>query len=675
MNKALPKIKNKINRYFNKLRAFFITYSKTNVMFISYILVCLINSTMLRYFTTDSIMNIKPFLADLALLVLIGSVGYLIKPKKRFAYYATWAICFTLICIINCVYYHNYVSFVSFSLLSTSKQAVGVADAITKIFEFKDLLFLVPLASLFIINHILKKKKYFDFVATIEAGKVRAMNTAIAGLVILGLFISMLTGTDLSRLRKQWNREYVVMQFGIYIYQFNDLIASLKPQISPLFGIDSAAKEFREYYAEFKNEDRTNKYTNIYEGKSILAIHAESIQNWVIGYEINGVEVTPNLNKIIKEGMYFSNFYSQESVGTSSDTEFTLNTSMLPATSGTVFVSYWDRKYPYSTQNLLKEKDYYTFSMHANNCTMWNRNNMYPSLGYDKFYCYTNDYVIDEEVGIGLSDKSFFNQSVDIIKEIDSKYDKYYGTLIMLTNHTPWDDIEKVNDFNVTMNYIDSETGEEKIAPYLDGTTMGDYLNSVNYADSAIGELLERLDTEGLLEDTVIVIYGDHDSKLKKAEYNRLYNYDPVTDSIKDKSSEDYIKVDYYSYEINRSVPLIIWSKDNKKEVKIDKVMGMYDVQPTLGNMFNFYNPFALGNDIFEVEENVVIFPDGNWITDKMYYNSQKSEGYSIENEPLSIEYIDKYSNVADKKVSISDEIIVYDLFDKLDLIEAKLKE
>ena len=153
------------------------------------------------------------------------------------------------------------------------------------------------------------------------------------------------------------------------------------------------------------------------------------------------------------------------------------------------------------------------------------------------------------------------------------------------------------------MNYIDPETGEEKVAPYLEGTTMGDYIKSVNYADEAIGELITKLDEEGLLEDTVIVIYGDHDSKLKKSEYVRLYNYDPVTDSIKDETSEDYKAVDYYTYELNRKVPLIIWSKDNKTEIKVDKVMGMYDVQPTLGNLFNFYNPYeyfnSLNNRIF----------------------------------------------------------------------------
>lgn len=675
MRHSLKKIKDKILKYFNKSKILIVTYMKTNVVFLSYVIICLFNSTILRYYTTDAFWNLKPFLADAAIIILAGSLGYFIKPKNRFKYFSTLSVIFTAICFINSVYYNNYVSFASFSLLASTKQAVGVADAITKIFELKDLIFLIPLFLFFIINGILKKKKYFDFVSEIEVGRIRAMNTAIAGLVVLGFFVSMLTGTDLSRLKKQWNREYVVMQFGIYVYQFNDLISSLKPQISPLFGIDTATKEFREYYTTNLNEDTTNRYTNIYEGKNILMIHAESIQNWLLGYTINGVEVTPNLNRISKEGMYFSNFYAQESVGTSSDTEFTLNTSLLPASSGTVFVSYTDRKYPYTTQKLLKEQGYYTFSMHGNKCAMWNRSAMYPSLGYDKFYCYTDSYSIDERIGIGLSDESFFRQSIDLIEDIDKKYQKYYGTLIMLSNHTPWDDIDGHSDLDVTMPYIDPETGENKIAPYLEGTTMGDYIKSVNYADKAIGQLMDGLDEAGLLDDTVIVIYGDHDSKLKKTEYARLYNYDPVTDDIKSKDSENYVNVDYYTYELNRKVPLIIWTKENRITTEITQAMGMYDVQPTLGNMFNFHNRYALGNDIFNTTENVVIFPDGNWLTNRMYYNSQKGEGFSIQNEPVSVEYIEKYTALAETKVSIADKIIVYDLFDKVKSLELNINE
>jgi hypothetical protein len=55
--------------------------------------------------------------------------------------------------------------------------------------------------------------------------------------------------------------------------------------------------------------------------------------------------------------------------------------------------------------------------------------------------------------------------------------------------------------------------------------------------------------------------------------------------------------------------------------------MGMIDVAPTLGNMFNFYNKYSLGNDIFGVgKDNIVIFPYGNFITNYVYYNDSKGD-------------------------------------------------
>ena len=102
--------------------------------------------------------------------------------------------------------------------------------------------------------------------------------------------------------------------------------------------------------------------------------------------------------------------------------------------------------------------------------------------------------------------------------------------------------------------------------------------------------------------------------------------------------------------------------------------MGMYDALPTLGNMFGFKSDYALGHDIFSVKENVVVFPDGDWLTNKMYYNSQKEEGKLLkENETVSTEYINKYTTYADKLISVSNDIIVHDLIKKSkDIKEAK---
>ena len=537
--------------------------------------------------------------------------------------------------------------------------------------EIKDLCYIWAPLTLIFIHRKLLKQGYYAKLKTKEKPKVAVLKVLVAATIVLGFFVSTLTGTDISRLYKQWNREYVVMKFGIYTYQGNDLIASLKPQISPLFGYDTAAKEFREYYEENKEEHEDNEYTDIFKGKNVIVIHAESMQNYLLDTEINGQTIAPNLKKLAEEGMYFSNFYSQESVGTSSDTEFTYSTSLLPASSGTVFVSYWDREYP-SIQKFLKEEDYYVFSMHANKGNMWNREVMHKELGYDRFYYYDKDYKLDDMVGLGLSDKSFFKQSVQKIKKINEKYDKYYGLLIMLTNHTPFEGFEDTLDLTYKYTKVDEATGEqtEVVNDYLKNTTLGRYFTTAHYADEAIGEFVNELDKEGLLEDTVLVIYGDHDAKVKRGEYDYYYNYNPETDSKRSKDDPEYKEFTKYDYELNRKVPLIIWTKDKELKKKINKeittVTGMYDVLPTLGNMLGIENPYALGHDVFSTSDHYVVFPNGNWITDKMYYDNQNGEAIVFDEESvISKDYISKYTERAEKEIAVSNDIIVHDLIKK----------
>ena len=661
-------------------------YSKTNVLFFTFVITSLINGTLLRITTVKNIFEISPILADLSVILLIGSLGYLFKPKNQFKYFMTVSIIFTLICFCNSVYYNNYLSFLSFSLLKTSSQLVGVTDAVFQnIMEFQDFIYFFQIVAMIFVNRYLKRKNYFEKVSKIEVGKDRLLNTLVAGLIVLGFFISTLTSTDIGRLNKQWNRNLVMLKFGTYTYQLNDLFATLKSKITPLVGYDEAAKAFREYYSEEKTYE-TNKYTDIFKDKNVIAIHAESIQNFLLDTSFNGEYVTPNLRRLANEGLYFSNFYAQESVGTSSDTEFTYSTSLLPASSGTVFVNYFDRDYQ-TIQKLLKEQGYYVFSMHGNNCAFWNRSSAHKSLGYDDFYCHKNAYEINESIGLGLSDKSFFNQSTNIIKQIKEKNSKFYGTLIMLSNHTPFNDDGKAySDFDVTYKYsiLNEETGEmeEKVASYMEGTKLGYYFKSAHYADEALGEFIDNLDKEGLLDDTVLVIYGDHDSKLKKSEYKRFYNYDPKTDGLINDDDTNYVNVDYYNYELNRSVPLIIWTKDNKYSEEIDTAMGMIDVLPTLGNMLGIKNEYALGTDIFsleDTEENIVVFPDGNWLTNKMYYSRSKGEGKLLDSSyTVSADYINDNNDYADKIISISDSIIVHDLIKKINeensLIEENVK-
>ena len=651
-------------------------YFKNNILFVTFVITGVLSSTILRFFcmhTIENYLSFKAILADLVVVSAIGSLGYLFKPKNRFPYYMTMNIFLTAICMINSVYYTFYTSFASVSMLSLTQYIGDVGDAVVEnVLQIKDLVYIFSPITLIIVNLKLKKKNYYKRFELKSDRRKKTLKTLSFSGILLIIFLISLSPLDYSRFYKQWNKEYIVMKFGIYIYQGEDLVVSLQPKINSMFGYNRAEKEFTDYFKDRNEYTGSNEYTNIFEGKNVILIHGESMMRNAMDLSFNGIEVTPTLNRLAKQGMFFSNFYSQVSVGTSSDSELTYNTSLMPTKSGTAFVSYSDRTY-ISTPKLLKEKGYYTFSMHANNADFWNRRAMHKSLGYDRFYSKT-DYKVtkDNTIGLGLSDKEFFKQSVAKIKKINEQHDKWYGLTIMLSNHTPFSDVEKYGDYSVDIKETvtkEDGTTEEVTYPYMEGTKLGNYFKSLHYADSALGEFIDELDSEGLLDNTIIVLYGDHDARLPRADYNKLYNYNMETHEFLSEDDPNYKEYDSFQYEIGRRVPFIIWSKDmegTKLNQEVTNVMGMYDVMPTLGNMLGFNNKYALGHDIFNIKDNnIVVFPNGNWVTNKMYYNSQKEAYLSLSDEPITEEEITKNSEYANKLLDVSNDIIVFDLLNE----------
>ena len=640
-------------------------FCQNNLLLLTFIITSVINSTILRFFCMNSIENylsIKAILADLIVTTFIGSFSFLFKPKNRFTYLLSFNIFLTLICIINSVYYTFYTSFASVSMLSLTQYISDVGDAVVEnVIQLKDMIYIIGPIALIIVYLRLKKKNHRKIDIKSERKRKTLKSLGFTGILLL-IYLVTMNSLDVSRFMKQWNKEYIVMRFGIYVYQANDVVTSLQPKISSMFGYDKANKEFNDYFANISNEPETNEYTDLFKDKNVIVIHAESMMENAMRLSFNNQEVS--------EGMFFSNFYSQVSVGTSSDSELTSTTSLLPTKSGTAFVSYSNRTY-ISIPKLLKEKGYYTFSMHANNADFWNRRKMYESIGYDRFYSKV-DYKIDKEniIGLGLSDKEFFAQSVEKLEKINKEHDKWYGLFIMLSNHTPFSDVEKYGEFPTDIKEtIVEEDGTEKevVYPYMEGTKLGNYFKSLHYADSALGEFIDELNEAGLLDNSIVVLYGDHDARLPRKDYNRLYNYDKENDTILDETDENYKEYDSYQYELGRKVPFLIWTKDmagTKLNMKIEDTMGMYDVMPTLGNMLGFYNKYALGHDIFNTRENnIVVFPNGNWVNNKMYYNSQKSAYLSLVEEPITEEEISNNTEYANKLLDVSNNIITFDLF------------
>ena len=662
LNFSKDSIKKRVKKFVSFMKKRYSFLVKDTPVILVFIVSALVNTLLLRVITVQNGFYFKPLFFDFAMAIIFSSLAFLFKTEKsRRKYILGFSIFTAILCIIHSMYYSYYASFASISLLATSTFVVEVGDTVVeKVMRITDFLYLWQPVFMFYVVHQIKKKE-------VDNGKkkINRKNCFISlvslGAVIFGIACACMNSTEWGRFVKMWNRESVVSSFGIYTYQINDIVQSLEPKLNNLFGYDKAFKNVKDYYDDKKVEEKENKYTNVFEGKNVLVIHAESLQTIAIDRSFEGDEVTPNLNKLASEGIYFDNFYSQVGVGTSSDAEFTFSTSLMPSNSGTVFVNYFDREYN-TIQKMFGDKGYYVFSMHANTGDFWNRATMHDNMGYEHFYS-KSSFKIDETIGLGLSDKSFFKQVVPKLEDIMKKKNKpFYGTLITLTNHTPWNDFELIDEYPTTWTVeID---GEKVTRDYIDGTTLGDYFRTVHYSDQALGQFLADLDDSGILDDTVIVIYGDHDARISKKYYNILYNYDPYTDSVKEEGDEGYVDYNEYKYQLDKNVPFIIWTKDKTYQEKISSPGGMIDALPTLANMFGVgNNDYQLGHDLFGgYDDNTVVFTDGSYLTEKIYYDGQSGEIYSIKGDAVDEEYISNHSIYADEVMDVSNDIITYDL-------------
>ena len=657
----------RIRKYFKNAKKAIVKYAYTNRLFLSYLFLSVIGTIILRNVTLNRGFLIKPFITDLGIILILGSFGYLVKPQKQYKYFFTMLVIFATIEIINSIYYIFYLSFASLSELSTASQIKTVSDSLYSQLRFIDFIYIFQPILFYYIHSNLKKSPYYTYMNIVENKKNMTIGTLLVGFLFLIYSFSTATKVDYSRLSKQWNRSYIVERFGILTYQGNDIIQTIKPKISSLFGYEDAYNLFNNYFNNVEVKNNKNKYTGILDGYNIIYVHMESMQNFLMDLEFNDEPVVPNLIKLSNEGMFFENFYPQISIGTSSDAEYITLTGLLPTSSGIIFTSYSDNTFN-ALPGLLKDKDYYTFSMHGNYSSMWSRNKVHPRLGYQDLY-YHNDFTFTEDdvIGLGINDKLFFKQVIEKLENIEQEHNKYFGTVITLSNHSPFAPNENftydINDYFEKNNMKDSTC-------YLCNRDVGKYIVSAHYADEALGEFLDYIKNSKSFNNTIFVFYGDHDAKLSYKDMNYLYNYDYLTGELKEDGDDSYIEYDSYDHYLNKKTPLIIWTKNKELSKKfkgtISYTMGMYDLAPTLYNMLNIDNKYVLGHDIFSIKnDNIVVFPNGNYLTNKVYYNNSTGE-YKVllDGATFDADYIKENQEYSEKILEISNGIIIYDLFD-----------
>ena len=199
---------------------------------------------------------------------------------------------------------------------------------------------------------------------------------------------------------------------------------------------------------------------------------------------------------------------------------------MHPARAGATYIRSPLNDY-YSLARRLSEEGYLTSAMHAYRPGYWNRSVMYRTLGFDEFID-KEDYIPEEISGMGLTDKSFFRQSLEYMEKYK---EPYYAFLITLTSHFPYDNDNK---------YL----GSFNVGKYKD-TFFGNYLEAIHYADEALGSFIDELEARGILDRSVLALYGDHFGIPRdKKEY--------LTDFLGLKEMDDY------NWVRQQRIPLII---------------------------------------------------------------------------------------------------------------------
>ena len=201
MRKKIHKTYLNIKNYIKNINP--VLMIKTNVLFLSYVFINLINSWLLRIVTMGNLFSVKAIISDLAFILTLGAFSYLLKPKKQFIMLMIFTFIMTADCIVNAIYYENYVSFASFSLLSTASFLGDMDGAvITTLIHLKDVILIFPVILLPIVHIVLLLTKYYDNIDEIENKKKGFIHTVLISILMILVTILLTTPADYSRLKK-----------------------------------------------------------------------------------------------------------------------------------------------------------------------------------------------------------------------------------------------------------------------------------------------------------------------------------------------------------------------------------------------------------------------------------------------------------------------------------------
>lgn len=292
-------------------------------------------------------------------------------------------------------------------------------------------------------------------------------------------------------------------------------------------------------------------------GKNLIVIQVESLQEFPIGRTVNGRPITPELENISAESLSFPDCFTQVSRGNTSDAEFVMNSSLYPCgtTDLALTYAYGDKRFP-SLPRLLGASGYDTMTFHANRLSYWNRQNLYPALGFG--HAYPLEFFGEEDViGPGPSDDVLFSKALPVLEREQRSGKRFYAQFVTLTSHYPFE--------------LPPEKERLLLPPRYRDSLLGRYLQAVAYDDATIGAFVRALQQDGLWDDSLVVIYGDHaglPANLPETERELLGQL----------LGREYTEADRFN------IPLLIHVPGLSGRV-ISRPVGQVDLTPTLASL------------------------------------------------------------------------------------------
>jgi phosphoglycerol transferase MdoB-like AlkP superfamily enzyme len=371
-------------------------------------------------------------------------------------------------------------------------------------------------------------------------------------------------------------------------------------------------------------------------GANLILISGESLQAFPLSLTINGVRVAPRLAEFASSSLSFTRFYDQTHLGTTSDAELLALNSLHPLPVG--FAVFRDASNTFAAlPSLLRKAGYTTVSAVGASGDFWNMRRMHRQYGFNTSF-YEDSYEVDQRIGGWLADRSFYAQTVPRLQALK---EPFFAFLLTSSNHHPFKGAGTSSRFDVGA---------------LQGTLLGDYLQSVHEFDTAFGAFIDELRAAGLLDRSVVALYGDHQGFVgEEAGLPTLLEID----------ARDELE----RFLVRKRVPFLVRLPGGQHAGPQDVPGGHLDIAPTLASLMGVAaGPMMIGRDVTAVRGRPIVFRDGSFLYGgAAYINAfgalSSARCYALDSRKLvDCQLLNDARAAAREQLRVSDAILGADL-------------